>query len=83
MASWDPSVAHHIVALMTNWVANLSVGLGSTPSLITFISHIDVGEWGFEEGVQGDVLDALSPWTKQKSMNSPWDRRWYSQVMML
>ncbi len=82
MLSSVPSLDHHMGAPMANWVANLSVGLGWTPSLTTFMSHIGVGEWRFEEGAQGDVLDALNPWTKQKSMNRLWDKRWKSQEIM-
>jgi hypothetical protein len=44
LPSWVPSLDYHMVALMANWLANLSVELGSTLSLTTFMSHIGVGE---------------------------------------
>jgi len=48
--SWGPSLDHHGATPMAAWVMSLSVGLGLTIGLTTFMSYISVGEWKFEEG---------------------------------
>ncbi len=39
---------------------SISVGLGSTFDLITFMNHIGVDKLGFKEEGQGNVCDVLS-----------------------
>jgi hypothetical protein len=59
--SWGPSLDHYGATFVAAWVANLSVGLGLIPGFTTFMSHIGVNEWGFENAAQKDVFDAQSP----------------------
>ncbi len=42
---------------MLAWVTNLSVGLGLTPNLTTFMNHIDVRKIRFAIKGWGDVYD--------------------------
>jgi hypothetical protein len=76
LPSWGPSLNQHKVALVVDWVVNLSVGLSSTFNLTTFMNYISVNESGFEEGASRNVLYALNIWTRHKATVRLWDGRW-------
>ncbi len=50
------ALGHFLLA----WVMSISVGLGSTFGLITFMNHIGVDKLGFREGGGENVCDVLS-----------------------
>jgi hypothetical protein len=56
---------------MTNWVMNLSVAWGSTPSLTSLTTRIGARSKGLRKGAQGDVLNTLSLQNRQKLLVRP------------
>jgi hypothetical protein len=64
--NWGPSSYYRVATLMVGWDTNMSVELGSTPNLTSFMTHISVRKEGLRKRTWKNVLDALNLQYKQK-----------------